>query len=55
MTADQLALIPSDVLYALNTEALREWLWQRGMTMTLLELDQERRRRRTKRGTHAAS
>jgi hypothetical protein len=45
MTADQLDLIPDQLLRERGTRGLREWLWQRGATLTLLELESERRRR----------
>lgn len=46
MTRAQLDLIPDRLLYRTDTTSLREWLHARGWPMTLLELDQERRRRR---------
>jgi hypothetical protein len=49
MTPGQLAEIPPRVLYGRNTEELREWLWERGLSMTLLELDQLRRSRNPER------
>ena len=46
MTFEQLTLIPTHALFARGTANLREWLDRRGWRMSLLELDQERRRRR---------
>lgn len=46
MTPRQLELIPDHALHAEGTRALRDWLRARGWTMTLLELDAERRRRK---------
>jgi hypothetical protein len=45
MTADQLDLIPDRLLRERGTRGLREWLHARGVTMSCLELDEERRRR----------
>lgn len=46
LTREQLDLIPDSHLTAKSTGPLTEWLWARGWTMTLLELDLERRLRR---------
>jgi hypothetical protein len=46
VTAEELAAIPSRWLYAKDTRGLCEWLEARGLVLSLLELDQERRRRR---------
>jgi hypothetical protein len=46
MTPAQLRGIPGDLLYEKNTRGLREYLYARGTTLTLAELDAERRRRR---------
>lgn len=50
MSAGWHATIPSTLLFAEATSGLRSWLKNRGLSMTLLELDQERRRRK-KEGT----
>lgn len=47
MTRDQLDLIPDDLLRGRRVNELIDWLYARGLRMTLLELDTERRRRRT--------
>lgn len=46
MTTGQLQSIPTHALFQAGTADLRDWLWRRGLRMTLLELTQERRRRR---------
>jgi hypothetical protein len=46
MNAKQLHSIPIHALYQPGTTDLRDWLNRRGLRMTLLELTQERRRRR---------
>jgi hypothetical protein len=46
VTAEQMSSIPTHVLTKPGTADLRDWLWRRGLRMTLLELTQERRRRR---------
>ncbi|GAB7005789.1 hypothetical protein JCM18899A_32620 [Nocardioides sp. AN3] len=45
MTPEMIADLPDELLGQTNTEALREWLALRGKSMTLLELDTERRLR----------
>lgn len=45
LTREQLVLIPDKHLAARDTSALLEWLWSRGWSMSLLELDTERRLR----------
>lgn len=45
MTPKLRAHIPNRLLTEQNTAGLREWLRTRGTSMTLLELDQERRQR----------
>lgn len=47
MSPDQLDLIPDDLLRRRRdgTRPLIDWLYARGWRMTLLELEQERRRR----------
>lgn len=45
MTGEQLKRIPSHLLAARSTAPLREWLADRGLTLSLLDLDNERRRR----------
>lgn len=46
MTAAQLDQIPSDLLFDRGTRGLREYLDARGWRMTLLELMEERTRRK---------
>lgn len=46
MNIKQLDQIPARVLFKGGTEELRAWLDDRGWRMSLLELDDERRRRR---------
>lgn len=45
MNREQLDLIPDNLLKGRDTSRLTQWLWERGLRMTLLELDEERRRR----------
>ncbi len=45
MTSAQLDSIPTELLRESGTDRLREWLYARGATLTLLELDTERHRR----------
>lgn len=47
MTREQLDCIPDDLLRrrSRGASALVEWLWARGWSMSLLELDTERRAR----------
>lgn len=51
MTREQLDLIPDSHLTGRSTGPLMEWLYARGWSMSLLELDTERRRRRAVRST----
>jgi hypothetical protein len=45
VSADWLNDIPSSLLFQEKTEGLRQWLASRGRTLTLVELDTERRNR----------
>jgi hypothetical protein len=45
MNATQLDLIPDALLAEVGTRTLRAWLYDRGQTLSLLDLDAERRRR----------
>lgn len=49
MNRAQLDLIPDQVLTGRDTTRLMRWLRDRGWRMTLLELDNERRRRKENR------
>jgi hypothetical protein len=46
MNAKQLHSIPTHALFQAGTTDLRDWLNRRGLRMSLLELAQERRRRK---------
>jgi hypothetical protein len=46
MTPQMLEQIPSTLIFERNTEQLRAWLYARGATLTLAELDAERNKRR---------
>lgn len=46
MTPEEIARVPSSMLYQHKTTQLREWLHNRGLQMTLAELEAERQRRR---------
>jgi hypothetical protein len=46
MTPEQLDRIPDHLVLERGTNRLREWLWERGWRMSLLELEDERARRR---------
>lgn len=45
MTPELLELVPTELLAESDTRDLRLWLNDRGQRMTLLQLDEERRRR----------
>lgn len=47
MNANQLANIPSGLLFERGTKRLRVWLADRGLLLSLLDLAQERERRLT--------
>jgi hypothetical protein len=46
VTPQQIDLIHDAVLFEQGTRNLRKWLHSRGVTLSLYELDRERRRRR---------